>query len=220
LEAEYIYEDFKAYEVIPFPQSKLVKTLQGKAELQQKAEKMYLEVLGLKSYQISAGAFYRIADLYNTFAKSLTGLKPPAELEDNPELLDMYLIFIEEKVLPLEEKAVESARGALKLAHENRIYNEWSKRSAELLSKLSPELFPILNDEVVNTEWEVPATFSMTYIKDPAGKLDMMIREAEAAEKDKKDKADAEKADAEKADAEKADAEKADAEKTEKEGAQ
>lgn len=186
LEAEYIYQDFKAYEVIPYPQRKLVKTLQGKAELQQKAEKMYLEVLALKSYQVSAGAFYRIADLYNTFAKSLTGLKPPPELEDNPELLDVYLIFIEEKVLPLEEKAVESARGALKLAHENRVYNEWSKRSAELLSKLSPELFPILNDEVVNTEWEVPATFSSTYISDPAGSPDMMLRKAEAAKEDDK----------------------------------
>lgn len=185
LEAEYVYQDFSDYVVIPFPQRKLVKTLQGKAELQQKAEKMYLEVLSLKSYQVSAGAFYRIADLYNTFAKSLTGLKPPPELEDNPELLDVYLIFIEEKVLPLEEKAVESARGALKLAHENRIYNEWSKRSAKLLSMLSPELFPILNDEVVNTEWEVPATFSSTYIADPAGSPDMMLRQAEAAEEEK-----------------------------------
>jgi tetratricopeptide (TPR) repeat protein len=184
LEAEYVYDDFKNYEVIPFPQRKLVKTLQGKAELQQKAEKMYLEVLALKSYQVSAGAFYRIADLYNTFAKSLTGLKPPPELEDNPDLLDVYLVFIEEKVLPLEEKAVESARGALKLAHENRVYNEWSKRSAALLSMLSPELFPILNDEVVNTEWEVPATFSSTYIADPAGSPDMMLRQAEAAEEE------------------------------------
>jgi tetratricopeptide (TPR) repeat protein len=193
LEAEYVYQDFKDYVVIPFPQRKLVKTLQAKAELQQKAEKMYLEVLGLKSYQVSAGAFYRIADLYNTFAKSLTGLKPPPELEDNPELLDVYLMFIEEKVLPLEEKAGESARGALKLAHENRIYNEWSKRSAELLSKLSPESFPILNDEVVNSDWEVPATFSSTYIADPAGSPDMMLRQAEAAAEadDKsKDKAD------------------------------
>ncbi|MAD61768.1 MAG: hypothetical protein CMH49_09720 [Myxococcales bacterium] len=182
LEAEYLLKDFLAYKIIPYPQRKLVKTLTKKAELQQACEKAYLEVLGYKAYQVSAGAFFRIADIYNTFAQTLTGLEPPRELEDNPEALDMYQIFIEERVLPLEEKAVESARGALKLAHENRVYNEWSKRSAALLSKLSPEMFPVLNDEVVNTEWEVPATFSTKYIADPAGKLNMMIREAEASD--------------------------------------
>ena len=182
LEAEYLLADFLDYKIISYPQRKLVKTLTKKAELQQACEKAYLEVLAYKAYQVSAGAFFRIADIYNTFAKTLIGLEPPRELEDDPEALDMYQIFIEEKVLPLEEKAVESARGALKLAHENRVYNEWSKRSATLLSKLSPELFPVLNDEVVNTEWEVPATFSTKYIADPAGKLNMMIREAEASD--------------------------------------
>jgi cellulose synthase operon protein C len=180
LEGEYVRDDFLAYEIVPFPQARLVKTLQGKAELQQKCEKIYLEVLGMKAYQVSAGAFFRVAEIYNTFAKTLTGLKPPPELEDMPDLLDMYLAFIEEKVLPLEEKAVESARKALDLAHENRIYNEWSEQSAKLLATLSPEMFPVLNDAVVNTDWEVPATFSTTYIADPAGKMDLMIRAAEA----------------------------------------
>ncbi len=181
LEGEYVRDDFLAYEIVPFPQARLVKTLQGKAELQQKCEKIYLEVLDLKAYQVSAGAFFRVAEIYNTFAKTLTGLKPPQELEDMPDLLDVYLAFIEERVLPLEEKAVESARKALDLAHENRIYNEWSEQSAKLLATLSPEMFPVLNDAVVNTDWEVPATFSTTYISDPGGKMDLMIRAAEAA---------------------------------------
>ena len=185
LEAEYLLLDFLAHQVIPFPQKKLVKTLTKKAELQQACEKAYLDVLKYKAFQVSAGAFFRIADIYNTFAKTLTGLEAPPELEDNPELLEVYEIFIEEQVLPLEEKAVESARGALKLAHDNRVYNEWSKRSAALLSSLSPESFPVLNDAVVNTDWEVPATFSTKYIADPAGQLGMMIREAEASEEAK-----------------------------------
>jgi hypothetical protein len=198
LEAEYVREDFVAYEIVPFPQARLVKTLQEKAELQQKCEKIYLEVLNLKAYQVSAGAFFRIAEIYNTFAKTLTGLKPPKELEDMPDLLDVYLAFIEERVLPLEEKAVESARKALDLAHENRIYNEWSEQSAKLLATLSPEMFPVLNDAVVNSDWEVPATFSTTYIADPAGKMDLMIRAAEAAGAEEA-KGDAPKADAPKA---------------------
>jgi hypothetical protein len=103
-------------------------------------------------------------------------------------------MLIEQTVLPLQEKAIESARKALELAHNNRIYNDWSKRSAKLLSQLSPESFPILNDEVVNTEWEVPATFSTQYISEPAGQLGMMIREAQAEEESKETKDDKKKA--------------------------
>ena len=151
-----------------------------------------MEVLGkYKAFQVSAGAFYRIAEIYNVFAKSLAALQPPPQLirlaDMNPELLDVYYQFIEEKVQPLERKAVLSARKALELAHDNKIYNEWSKRSAALLSKMNPDSFPILNDAVVNTEWEVPATFSTQFISDPAGKLEMMIRKVKLKKKDQID---------------------------------
>jgi hypothetical protein len=177
-----------SYKVIPYPQRKLQKTFTKKAELLKKCEETYMQVLvKYKSFQVSAGAFYRIAEIYNVFAKNLAGLEPPAVLQDQPELLDVYYQFIEEKVQPLERKAVLSARKALDLAHDNKIYNEWSKRSAALLSKMNPDSFPILNDEVVNTEWEVPATFSTQYISDPAGKLEMMIRKVKLKKKDQID---------------------------------
>jgi TolA-binding protein len=188
LQGEYLYQDFMSYKVIPYPQRKLQKTFTKKAELLKKCEDIYMQVLGkYKSFQVSAGAFYRIAEIYNVFAKNLAGLEPPAVLQDQPELLDVYYQFIEEKVQPLERKAVLSARKALDLAHDNKIYNEWSKRSAALLSKMNPDSFPILNDEVVNTEWEVPATFSTQYISDPAGKLEMMIRKVKLKKKDQID---------------------------------
>jgi TolA-binding protein len=178
LEAEYLFKDFDEFKLIPYPQNQLVRTLTKKAELQQAAEKVYLEVLDYKVYQVSAGAFYRIAHLYNLFAKTLVGLEAPKEIQDQPELMDVYQVFIEEKVLPLEEKAVESANGALKLAHENKIYNEWSAQSAGLLAQLNSQSYPVINDAVVNTEWDVPATFSTTYIEDPEGKLEMMVKPA------------------------------------------
>ena len=188
LQGEYFYQDFMAYKVIPYPQRKLQKTFQKKAELLKKCEDTYMEVLGkYKSFQVSAGAFYRIAEIYNVFAKSLASLEPPAVLQDQPELLDVYYQFIEEKVQPLERKAVMSAQKALALAHDNKIYNEWSKRSAALLSKMNPDSFPVLNDAVVNTEWEVPATFSTQFISDPAGKLEMMIRKVKTKKKDQID---------------------------------
>lgn len=78
---------------------------------------------------------------------------------------------MDEKAAPLEEKAIGAVKNALKLAHENHVYNKWSKKAAALLAKLSPELFPVLEDAVVNTEWTVPATFSTTFIANPGAKL-------------------------------------------------
>jgi tetratricopeptide (TPR) repeat protein len=194
LEGEYLLQDFLNFKVVPHPQRKLKSSLKKKAELQQLCEKTYFEVLNYKAYLVSAGAFFRIAYMYDTFARTLTNLEPPRVVQENPEFFDTYQMLIEQTVLPLQEKAIESARKALELAHNNRIYNDWSKRSAKLLSQLSPESFPILNDEVVNTEWEVPATFSTQYISEPAGQLGMMIREAQAEEESKETKDDKKKA--------------------------
>jgi hypothetical protein len=72
---------------------------------------------------------------------------------------------------PLGEKSIESVESALRLAHENGVYNKWSKKAATLLVKLSPNRFPVLSDEVVNTQYGTPATFSTKAVFDPAQKL-------------------------------------------------
>ncbi len=101
----------------------------------------------------------------------------------------------------MQEKAIEALKRALQLGHKNHVYNEWSRRSAGLLAKLSPELFPVVDDAVVNSEWPVAATFSTTYISDPAGKLEQMIEPAKgtAAKKKKAQKKSGKKGEGKKA---------------------
>ena len=152
-------------------------------KLQQLCERAYLEVLGFKAYQVSAGAFFRIAYMYDTFANTLTDLDPPRAITENPDHLDTYQMLIEQVVLPLEEQAIKSARKALELTHKKHVYNEWSKRSAILASKLSPESFPVLNDAVVNTEWSVsPLTINNpdTVIRDSLLRLSKEPRNLKA----------------------------------------
>jgi len=180
--AEYIYQDFEKVEV-KFPQRVLKKTLVKKAELLEKSGKVYFDVLDFKSHSVSAGALFRIGESYYLFAKSLFDLPIPEELNEDEQII--YRAELDDQAAPLQEKAIEALKRALQLAHENHVYNEWSRKSATLLAKLSPELFPVVEDAAVNTEHPVPATFSTTYIADAAGKLDQMIAPSTGAEEAK-----------------------------------
>jgi TolA-binding protein len=175
--AEYDYGDFEAIKVA-FPDNVLRRTLVQKAELLGKVEKANFEVLDYKAFDISAGASYRLGEIYYLFAKSLFDLPVPAELNEDEQVV--YRAMLDDKATPLNEKAIEGMQGALKLAHKNRVYNEWSRRSASLLVKVSPAAFPVLEDATVNSEHPVIATFSTTYIKSPDGKVEEIEKPATA----------------------------------------
>ena len=136
LEAELLLKKYLKYKVISRPESSLAKTLKKKLELLQKCEKAYLEVLPFQAEQVSSGAFYRLAEIYSNFANVLTRLEPPRELQNNPEALDMYKIFILEKAQPYIQKAVKATRESLKFTHNNQVHNKWTNKAAALLSKL------------------------------------------------------------------------------------
>ncbi len=178
LQGEYAYQDFEAIEV-NFPYHVLVRSLAKKGKLLLVTEKIYFEVLEMEAHDVSAGALYRIGEAYYLFAKSLFDLPVPAELSEDEQII--YKAELDDKAAPLHEKAIEAVQHALKLAHKNHVYNKWSRRSASLLAKLSPDAFPILDDREVNTDWEVSATFSTTFISDPLGELKQMLKAAPAS---------------------------------------
>ena len=72
-----------------------------------------------------------------------------------------YRDALEEMAGHLGEKSIESVESALRLAHENGVYNKWSKKAATLLVKLSTSRFPVLSDEVVNTQYDAGDNFSV-----------------------------------------------------------
>lgn len=178
LQAEYVYDDFEAI-TLEFPMNKLKRGLVRKAELLGKSEALFFEVLEYKSYDVGAGALYRIGESYQLYAQSLFDLPIPAELNEDEQFI--YRAELDDVAAPLQEKAIEATRRALDLAHKHHVYNEWSRKAAALLVKLSPEAFPVLDDATNNTDLPVPATFSTTYIADPAGKLEQMVPEPPAA---------------------------------------
>ncbi len=168
LQGEYAFEDFSAIEV-RFPYNVLRKTLVQKATKLESAQKIYEAVLDYQAYDVGAGALYRLGELYYLFAKSLFDLPVPEELNEDEQMI--YRAELDDQASPLHEKSVEALHYALKLAHDNHIYNQWSLKSASLLVKLSPDTFPVLGDESINTTLTVPATFSTKFVEDPQGEL-------------------------------------------------
>ena len=130
---------------------------------------MFNEVLAMKSFLVSAGAAYRIGEIYYLFSDSLFNLPSPKGLDEDQEM--DYRDALEETAGPLQEKAITAVESALKLAHDNGVYNEWSEKAAKLLVKLDATRFPVLSDEVVNTVYGTPATFSTRVVDDPAYKM-------------------------------------------------
>ena len=173
LQAEYIYDDFEAVRLKFPPIRTLKKGLVKKAEILKKAETMFFEVLDYKSWDVAAGALYRIGESYYLFAQSLFDLPMPKGLSEDEEFI--YRAELDDTAAPLQEKAIEATKRALELAHKHHVYNEWSRKAAALLVQLSPELFPVLDDAVVNTEWPVAATFSTTFVADPGGTLEQIV---------------------------------------------
>lgn len=178
LQAEVVYDEFEAIK-LEFPISKLRKGLVKKAELLGKSEKLFFEVLEFKSYNVSAGALYRIGESYQLYAQSLFDLPIPDGLTEDEQFV--YRAELDDVAAPLQEKAIEATRRALELAHKHHVYNEWSRKSAALLVRLSPESFPVLDDATNNTDQPVAATFSTTFIADPSGKLEQMVPPKPAA---------------------------------------
>ena len=82
-----------------------------------------------------------------------------------------YLDYLAEQAQPISEKAITSIEGALALAHNNGVYNEWSKKAAKLLVEIDPGRFPVLSDEIVNTEYSTAATFSTKPVSNAGTKL-------------------------------------------------
>ncbi|MCB9521828.1 MAG: tetratricopeptide repeat protein [Myxococcales bacterium] len=174
LEGEFIYQDFEEVKV-SFPDRVLRRTLVQKANLLEKANKVYFEVLDFKAHDVSAGALFRIGESFYLFAKSLFDLPVPEELSEDEKFI--YRAELDDRAAPLQEKAIEALQRAVQLAHKNHVYNVWSRQSAATLVKLSPESFPVLNDSTNDSTWRVPATFSTNFIKDPQGKLELLVTE-------------------------------------------
>lgn len=147
-QAERIYTEFAAVK-LDFPMSKLQKNLVVKGELEQKAEKIYFDVINLKNPYFVSAAAYRIGSMYKNFSDELYNLPMPEGL--TPDQEDEYRGALDEFAFPLQEKALAAFKRARQLALDLEAYNEWSSKSSAIIAELEAEAYPITGQDGVAT---------------------------------------------------------------------
>lgn len=162
--ADYAFDDFAALRIPPTLDPRVLrKALQAKAEAQQKAEKMFEGVLQYKSGGWSAGALFKIGLLYYDFANELNSVPVPEGLD--PDTIIEYQAVLDEIARPVWEKALKAFERALRLAHEEKVYNPFSKACGEYAVKVNPESFPVAGDELVHAEYTRDTVTATSFIR-------------------------------------------------------
>jgi hypothetical protein len=165
--AEYLYTDFGKIVLTKMIMKKiemLKETITAKAESLAAADKAFNDIFAVyKEPQWNAAALFRIGLLYYEFRNMLLDAPVPEKLPYDVQ--DAYRAHLETTAAPVEKKALIAFGFALKLAHEQRVYNSWSKKSGEFASKVNPDEFPIHSEDKVGNEHTKDNLTAASYIR-------------------------------------------------------
>lgn len=113
----------------------LKKSLRNKKRAMQSAVKLYGQASMYGISQTATEATHSIAELYRTFSKELLESERPKFLKGDE--LEQYVILLEDRAFPFEEKAIEFFE--TNLSHiKDGVYNDWVKQSHARLKELFP----------------------------------------------------------------------------------
>ncbi len=131
----------------------LRRRLQRKSELLQEAALIYADVVEFQVAEWVTAALFQIGKSYELFAEGLRDAPIPEGLNADEEqsYRDQLAMFI----IPMEERALEAYEGGYQKALELRIYNRWTQRLREGLTRLNDVQYPPLREmggEIVEGE--------------------------------------------------------------------
>ncbi len=154
--AEYAYADFKA---IRFPRySSKVRSAAKVTEWANKAfapwvvkkgnalkaaEKQYNTIAGLDIPQWQIAAAARVGEMYRSFVDEFRDAPIPKEIEEDPELYDIYVGALDQKSEPFQKQAIEKFEYCLITATRVRWFNKWSRQCEGELNRLNPRQYPL-----------------------------------------------------------------------------
>jgi hypothetical protein len=162
--AQYGYEDFNNFPIDTRNFFRMVNSLEQKAKIHQQVETLYHTCIATKSRFWATAAYYQVGLIYHEFAETLFALPLPQGL--NEDEADMYKAELEDRfAAPLEEKARANFKQAILMAHKLGIYSEWSKKSARMAAKLTPQDFPIDREDLVKTNRTKDTLLTTSFIR-------------------------------------------------------
>ncbi|WP_168210759.1 tetratricopeptide repeat protein [Persicimonas caeni] len=142
--AEESFQDWKAIE-IKGSMKRQGRLLKKKIEVQKEVAKEFQEVWSYGSLEWTLASTFRIGSLYQAFAESLYNV--PIPFEEGTEEFDIYRMQLDDMVIPLEDKAIQYYEQTIAKAREEKVVNEWTKKTLEELNKFMPDKYPLYKEE-------------------------------------------------------------------------
>ncbi len=119
--------------------------LKKKIKVQKEVAKQFAEVWQFGSLEWTLAASFRRGSLYQSFAEALYDV--PIPFKEGTEQWDIYRDQLDQMVVPLENKAIETYEQTIKKAREEKVVNKWTKRTLEELNKYEPDKYPLYKEE-------------------------------------------------------------------------
>jgi TolA-binding protein len=113
----------------------LKKNLASKKAAMERALDAYGKAAQYGVAEVTTAATYSMAELYRTLARDLMESERPKNL--SAEELEQYDVLLEEQAFPFEEKSIEIHEANTARTRDG-VYDEWVKKSFEVLAKLKP----------------------------------------------------------------------------------
>ena len=185
-------KDFEACQIVSldYPEGRvrvLSENLQSRGRALDTAQRGMFEVIEMGDAAWSVAATTRIGELYAKFYNDMYEL-PQFDLD---ECLDsgysydacdeadvMFSDMMYNMMLPIETKALESFGRAVRIAHENNVYTEWSARAVEMLQGVDRSIRVTGEQGVVATNAGQLYT-GATYVTDISDRLVQLEQEYE-----------------------------------------
>ena len=127
----------------------LARNLTARAEALQAAERALIEVIWMGDAAWSVAATMRIGELYKKFYDDMYAL-PQFDLDEClndgfgydacDEADATYNDMLYEQMAPIEAKTREFLQQAIAMAHDNGVYNEWTRRAVERIAEVDRSL--------------------------------------------------------------------------------
>jgi hypothetical protein len=118
--------------------------LQRKSELLRRAAVIFTDVVEFRVAEWVTAALFQVGRSYELFAEALREAPLPDELNEEEEQVyrDQLAMFI----IPMEEQALQAYEGGYQKALELRIFNRWTQRLRDGLTRLNDVQYPPLRE--------------------------------------------------------------------------
>ncbi len=140
-DGELIFRDYEKVSIDVKP-SQLGAALTKKTKLLAEAEKVYFSIADFNDPKWATAALYRDGQIYDVFAEALAAAaaKCPAGLKADE--CQAYQDAINEKVVQIQDKAVETFTVGYNKAIQIQVYNEYTSKIRESLGRLAAQKYP------------------------------------------------------------------------------